>query len=400
MSELHEEISCRYGGLCGGCPWIKRPIEEQRKEKLKGVGDLFPQDQVRILSPGVQALRDRVDLTVKRVSKGKSTLGLWSLRSSGRDLKLNERELVDIETCAMMTPALEAWFKEFRSRLPDVELGSVRLRVSPSGERGVWLDFSNEDVKRLFEEKEYLRWLSSKAVVEIGQKKKPLYFDDSEGELRPRLKKEVELRPWFQTWDLNGKAYPVYGAIGGFSQSGLIANRTLVEEVLRVCKQVSAEASFWLEAFCGSGNFTYPLATEVDQVLAFENDPVAMKSLEKGLQESRIKNVSLKRVDLKSKRQLDGLLQELPKEKAYGLLADPPRSGLMKLVDFMEEGVISPQVLIYVSCFTGSLMKDSEKLKSLGYDLQSLSLVDQFPHSPHVEWVSLWTKLRHTAGSH
>lgn len=389
MSNLHEEISCRYGGLCGGCPWIERSIEEQRKEKLKGVEGLFPLDQIRVLSPGVRALRDRVDLTVKRTPQGSMALGLWSQRSSGPDLRLNERELVDLEECAMMTPALEAWFKEFRTRLPEVELGSVRLRVSPSGERGAWLDFSNEDVKRLFEEKEYLQWLSSKATVEIGQKKKPLYFDDSEGESRPRLKKEVELKPWFQTWDLSGKAYPVYGAIGGFSQSGLIANRLLVSEVLKACQQA---ASFWLEAFCGSGNFTYPLAAEADQVLAFENDPVAIQSLEKGLKDLRVRNVTLKRVDLKSRRQLDDLFQDLPKDKAYGLLADPPRSGLMKLMDLMEEGAMAPKVLVYVSCFTESLKQDAHRLQRLGYRLQSLSLVDQFPHSPHVEWVSLWSK--------
>ncbi len=391
MSELHSEISCKYGGLCGGCPWIAVPSDAQGKEKLKKVSALFPPHRIRILTPGLQRLRDRVDLTIKRSSQGKAEVGLWNLKTSGVDLKLSERELIDLHECPMMSEPLEKWFQVFRTRLPDIEMGSVRLRVSPNSERGVWLDFSNEDVKKLFEEREYLKWLSDQAIVEIGQRKKPLYFDEDG---RPRLRKEVELRPWFQTWDLKGRTYPIYSAIGGFSQSGLKANRVLVQEVMAQVSSLAAESNttFWLEAFCGGGNFTYPLSQVAKQVLAFENDPVAVQGLSEGLDNQSIRNVQLKRVDLKSERQIESLINELPKDQSYGLLADPPRSGLMKLLDFMESGRLAPKALVYVSCFTESLLNDAQRLNHLGFNLIELSLVDQFPHSSHVEWVSVWFK--------
>jgi len=390
LSDFQIPISCRYAGVCGGCPWILKDLESQREEKLKGLHGFFPQDQIEILSAGSQRLRDRVDMTLKRLPDGSMALGLWSLGTSGKGPSLGERELVDMQACPMMSEELETWFLEFRTRLPVVSLGSVRLRVGPGGLRGVWLDFSNEDVKGLFEEKEYLRWLSAKAVVEIGQKKKPLYFDEN-GE--PHLKKELNLKPWFQTWDLQGRAYPVPSAIGGFSQSGLKANRLLTEAVLRQCvTPVENSPALWVEAFCGSGNFTYPLARTVEKLIAFDNDAVALKALEEGLQELGLEGVELSRVDLKSPRQTEALAQRLAGEASYGMLADPPRSGLMKLLDFMEEGLLKPSRLVYVSCFTESLLKDGERLKALGYGLESLSLVDQFPHSPHVEWISLWTK--------
>lgn len=391
MSELHSEISCKYGGLCGGCPWIAIPPATQSEEKIKKLDGLFPPDQVHILRPGLERLRDRVDLTIKRLPDGDRQVGLWSLRTSGVDLKLFERELVDLHECPMMSESLEEWFQLFRTRLPDIELGSVRLRVSASGERGAWLDFSNEDVKNLFEEREYLKWLSGHGIVEIGQRKKTLYFDEDG---RPRLKKEVELRPWFQTWDLKGKTYPIYSAIGGFSQSGLKANRVLVQEVLTQVSELKDRSGtdFWLEAFCGGGNFTYPLSQVAGRVLAFENDPIAVQGLQEGLDKERIENVQLERVDLKSERQIERLMEALPKNISYGLLADPPRSGLMKLLNFLEERKLNPEALVYVSCFTESLIHDAQRLSQIGFKLERLSLVDQFPHSPHVEWVSVWFK--------
>lgn len=388
MLDFHAPISCKFAGVCGGCPWIEKPLLEQHKEKLKGLEGLFPKDQVKILSPGQKRLRDRVDLTIKEGPDGLMKVGLWSLNASGG--------LVDLDSCPMMSPALEKWFLEFRSRLPKVKLGSVRLRVAPDGTKGAWLDFSNEDVKDLFtNQREYLKWLLERCIVEVGQKNKRLYFDESDGEERPRLQKEVETYPWFQTWDLKERSYPIHGVIGGFSQSGLQANRILVKEVLEKASEVSADLgiSDWIEAFCGSGNFTYPLASQVKKLVAFENDPVATKTLTEGLSDQKINHVEILRVDLKSKKQMGQLLEKLPEKGHYGLVADPPRSGLMRLKDLIQEDILSPKVIVYISCFSKSLLEDGEVLKSNGYELKGLSLVDQFPHSPHVEWVSVWSKV-------
>lgn len=388
LLDFHAPISCKFAGVCGGCPWIEKPLSEQHEEKLNGLKGLFPKEKVKVLSPGQQRLRDRVDLTIKEGSDRVMMVGLWSLSAS--------RELVDLDSCPMMSPALEEWFLEFRSRLPRVKIGSVRLRVAPDGTKGVWLDFSNEDVKDLFtNQREYLKWLLERSVVEIGQKNKRLYFDDSEGEERPRLHKEVQTHSWFQTWDLEGRPYSVEGVIGGFSQSGLQANRVLVKEVIEQVAQTLSvfKISNWVEAFCGSGNFTYPLASQTEKLVAFENDPVAISSLGEGLKAQKMDHVEILRADLKSKRQMDQVLERLPGEEDYGLLVDPPRSGMMRLKSLIQEGTLMPKVIVYISCFTKSLLEDAEVLESTGYKLSYLSLVDQFPHSPHVEWVSVWSKV-------
>lgn len=366
-------MHCQYAGVCGGCPWIGVSLSDQHQQKIKALEGLFPLEHVEVHSPGESRLRDRVDLTIEN-----GRIGLWGLN----------RELVDINECPMMSQPLEDWFKEFRTRLPNIGKGSVRLRVSSEGHKGAWLDFSNEDVHGLFEEREYLKWLSSKGIVEIGQRKKPLYFDEDG---KPKLRKDPDLFPWFQTFDSHGKGFPVYGAIASFTQSGVKANRVLVNEVLKLVGDSGLDQ--WVEAFCGSGNFTIPLSKISKQVVAIESEELSLRSLKLGLAKSDSKNVEIFRVDLKSIKQTGKWIEDLSLSGKYGLLVDPPRSGMMNLLDQILENHLSPQTIVYVSCFTESLRSDVERLRQMGYHLEKLSLVDQFPHSAHCEWVGLLTKV-------
>ena len=75
--------------------------------------------------------------------------------------------------------------------------------------------------------------------------------------------------------------------------------------------------------------------------------------------------------------------------QADGWLIDPPRSGLGRMLETIE--AMKPRTLVYVSCWTESFLSDAEKLKGFGYELKDLSVVDQFVHSPHVEWVATFS---------
>jgi 23S rRNA (uracil1939-C5)-methyltransferase len=351
-------LDCPYSGVCGGCAWAGRPLVEQNQEKLNDVQTLFPGADF-VYAP-LNRVRDKADLIWED-----GRLGLY---------KSSERSILDIESCAMMSPALEDFFKTYRSRKPPIGKGSVRLRVSPKGEWGVWLDFANQDVKTLFEEKDYLRWLSSIAFVEIGQRRKHLIWKDD----LPKLV-DPELRAWFETYSGNGSAIPLYGPVGGFSQSGFEANRALVGAVLELVKESGVRT--WVELFCGNGNFTLALASAGMSIEAVEMDPLAIEGLQKNLPA----NVKLSRADvyLKSKT--------LPSLEGRGLLVDPPRAGLREVLSVLEDGN-KPSVIVYVSCFTESFVADLARLESLGYRRDRLRAINQFPHSPHSEWAALLTR--------
>ena len=274
----------------------------------------------------------------------------------------------------MMSEPLERFFFDFKKIVPPIRKGSVRLRVSPSGERGVWLDFANADVKALFDEPSYLNALNALAFVEIGQRRKSLTWREG----RPKLV-DPELRSWFQTYGPDGVAIPLYGPVGGFSQAGFEVNRLLVGEVTRLA--TASGCPEWLELFSGNGNLSLALAAAGLKVTALENDALAVAGLERSLTERPDLKVTIERADC--------YRFELPPVAGRGLLVDPPRSGLGPLLERLTApNAERPKALLYVSCFTDVFVKEAEQLITAGYRLESLVGVDQFPHSPHAEWIA------------
>ncbi len=71
-------------------------------------------------------------------------------------------------------------------------------------------------------------------------------------------------------------------------------------------------------------------------------------------------------------------------------IVDPPRTGLH--ADVVESILqVGPERIVYVSCNPATLARDL-KLFSEKYDLIRLRAVDMFPHTSHVEAVSLLIK--------
>ena len=70
---------------------------------------------------------------------------------------------------------------------------------------------------------------------------------------------------------------------------------------------------------------------------------------------------------------------------------DPPRAGiapktLKKVIN------LGAKRIIYVSCNPATQARDRIELRNAGYELKKFSLVDQFPHTSHVESIMLFAK--------
>lgn len=379
VSDLDTHKHCEWAGVCGGCPTPNFGPVSRRQERLWA--DMMDQMPSVVLDSDLapvwaelpsRRLRDRADLVWAEIT-GKMTLGLY---------EVDHREnIIGFERCPMMSEALESWFLEFRTKTPPIRRGSVRLRVAPDGTRGVWLDFANIDVKGLFEQRTYLKWLSDRARVEIGQRRKFLVWKN-EG---PKLV-DPEYYPWFVTFDERGRPIPLYGVVGGFSQVGFRANRALVDEVLKLCRQSGIEN--WMDLFCGSGNFAFALAASGFQVMALESDPLSVQALQTtlGKHPEFQDKLTFERSDLYKNNEQNRYVDN------FGWVVDPPRPGLRQLIESLSSGA-KPQVIVYVSCFSRSLSEDTRQLLKCGYQLEALAGVDQFPHSPHCEWVG-WFRLK------
>ena len=71
-------------------------------------------------------------------------------------------------------------------------------------------------------------------------------------------------------------------------------------------------------------------------------------------------------------------------------LVDPPRAGLSpRALDALLR--IAPERIIYISCNPATMARDAAQISKY-YSLQKLAAVDLFPHTPHIECVSLWCK--------
>ena len=71
-------------------------------------------------------------------------------------------------------------------------------------------------------------------------------------------------------------------------------------------------------------------------------------------------------------------------------LVDPPRAGLSpRALDALLR--IAPERILYISCNPSTLARDAAQLRCR-YRLERLAVVDLFPHTPHLETLSLWLK--------
>ena len=71
------------------------------------------------------------------------------------------------------------------------------------------------------------------------------------------------------------------------------------------------------------------------------------------------------------------------------VVVDPPRAGLAGRA-LKRLGEIGAPRIVYVSCNPTTLAGDVKRLSTeYGYELRRVKPVDMFPHTPHVEAVSL-----------
>ncbi|MEK7358320.1 MAG: RNA methyltransferase, partial [Bdellovibrionota bacterium] len=296
--------------------------------------------------------------------------------------------LVDLQGCPQMSAALEAWFQDFRRFDFPISRGSIRLRVAPDGRRGVWLDFANEDIKALLDARDLLSSLAEAAIVEIGQRRKRLVERDGLLKLGDPV-----LEPWFETYlgpnsEADARPVPLYCTVGSFTQPGFEANRALVGHVMEIVRSRPVRRA--AEFGSGIGNFTLPLADVCDHVDAYEVDTLALEGLARSLEEREL----TEKVRVHSGNFQGAKATAIDLSGLDLLLVDPPRSGLMQFLDPLEmtQAQSRPARFVYVSCFAESFSVDSLRLEGLGYALERISVVDQFPQSRHFEIVASFVR--------
>lgn len=164
---------------------------------------------------------------------------------------------------------------------------------------------------------------------------------------------------------------------GSFLQATVAGEEALAALVSGHCRRAKHIA----DLFCGVGPFALRLAAK-SRVSAFDSDAGAVTALQKAATStSGLKPVKAEARDL-FRRPL--VPQEL---RDYDTVVfDPPRQGAEAQAKHLAASKIP--VVIAVSCNVATFARDARILIDGGYKIESVTPVDQFRHTPHVELVA------------
>jgi 23S rRNA (uracil1939-C5)-methyltransferase len=380
MFGLFNRTGCRIGGKCSGCEWIRIGRSEQIKKKEEKLrfswhSQNLPElpNDITIADVGDKGLRNVVDISFRRRGR-RTTMGFFDI---------SREKVLNAAPCPALSEDLQEFLVALDCNPPPLSKASLRLRVNQHGQRGIWIDAANIEIRSLLNEKTWLQSIMEDAHVEMGQKRK--YVTAEIDELR--LDKPI-LRPWFSTpMPKRRKDAPLWTVVGGFTQPSIKANRNLVHRALTIAQSTNAKR--WLEFGSGCGNFTLPFGDQFDFVSATEIFPLAKEGLTKAIAQHRL-NSKIEVLAVNLQRNTEMARNIINEHDA--LLVDPPRSGLHHSLNTLAEAQKQPKVILYVSCHAESLSKDAHALYELGYKLEIIEGIDQFPNTPHCEWIACFQK--------
>ena len=171
---------------------------------------------------------------------------------------------------------------------------------------------------------------------------------------------------------------------GAFLQAVAAAEQTMADIVAAHLKRAKRVA----DLFAGTGAFALRLAAR-SEVHAVEGDAASLSALDRGF---RFASGGLKRVTTE-KRDLFRRPLTFKELNAFdGVVFDPPRAG----AEDQSKQIARSDVpfVAAVSCNPTTLVRDLRILIDGGYRLVSVTPIDQFLWSPHVEAVALLEKPR------
>lgn len=144
-----------------------------------------------------------------------------------------------------------------------------------------------------------------------------------------------------------------------------------------------------MDLFCGTGTIGQIVASKSNnaQIVGVDIVASAIEDAKKNAKRNHIDGLTFYAADVGK------FLSEHPKYKGKikTIILDPARAGiapktLQKIID------LNADRMVYVSCNPATQARDTELLMQHGYAMKKISLVDQFPHTAHIETVALFEK--------
>ena len=379
------DAPCAHYPACGGCRFQDLAYEVQLAQKQAQVRDALvrlggiPEPPLEEILPAVEQFhyRNKLEYSFARTPSG-AALGF---HKAGR-----WDELVEVERCWLTTElgngirdAVRDWAREEGLEAYDQADGTGYLRhfvvregrntgqalvqlVTAAGEK-FDRDYLIESLRR-FPEVRSIHWSVNDSPAEVTNLPTNLLWGDEaiEEELCG-LRFRVRPNAFLQT--NTAMAERLYGLAGEFA--GLTGQQTV-----------------W-DLYCGIGTIGLSLASKALTVWGIE---ASEESVACALENADLNGVS-------NAAFFAGTVADAVEElRDRGgdpdvIVVDPPRAGLAGKA-LRRVGRIGAPRIVYVSCNPTTLAGDLKALREeWGYELLRAKPVDMFPHTPHVECVTL-----------
>jgi 23S rRNA (uracil-5-)-methyltransferase RumA len=143
-----------------------------------------------------------------------------------------------------------------------------------------------------------------------------------------------------------------------------------------------------LDMFCGTGTIAQLMAGQSKRkVVGVDIVEAAIEDAKRNAKKNGVSNVDFYAADVGK------FLLNFPDfaGKISTIVLDPPRGGIAPKTLRKVMALGCPRI-VYVSCNPATQARDMEVLAAEGYVLKKFSLVDQFPHTAHIESVALFER--------
>lgn len=159
-------------------------------------------------------------------------------------------------------------------------------------------------------------------------------------------------------------------------------NRSMVGPLVEHALASARPGGFALDLFAGVGLFTIPLATRFDRVVAVESNPSAVAYARANAKANGVDGIECHVASV------DAFLDAFQEQTRIDfVLLDPPRVGI-GMATARRLSQLGAEQITYVSCDPGTLARDLKVLVEHGYRLESVEAVDLFPQTFHVETIA------------
>ncbi|MBS9719771.1 class I SAM-dependent RNA methyltransferase [Tianweitania sp. BSSL-BM11] len=350
------EPPCRHFGTCGGCQLQHMATPDylawKRNKVVQALKSQRLEPDVGDIVPCAPHSRRRVTFAVRKVEAG-------MLLGYNRHLS---HEIIDITECPISVPSIVEALESLRAvaRLSCSTNKPFRMTVTAT--------VSGLDVA-LFES----------GKLDDAARKTIADFALASRFARVSVDGEIIVEPTKPQVSMGASV--VTFPPGGFLQAVASAEDAMVSLVLDHVGKSKRVA----DLFAGSGAFSLRLATR-SEVHAVEGEAAPLAALDRAFRFTP----GLKRVTTEKRDLFERPLTTKELDKFDAVVFDPPRAG----AEFLCKQLAKSQVpkVAAVSCNPLTLARDLAILTAGGYRVTSVTPVDQFLWSSHVEAVALLEK--------